>query len=43
MSTPSSPSWVPFMDHHHEVDLRDPHNGHDLVDAIGPELDVGYV
>lgn len=23
-------------------DLRDPHYGHDLVDAAGPLLDVGY-
>lgn len=41
VSNPSGSNWMPYMDNHHEVELRDPHTGNDLADAEGPIEDVG--
>lgn len=39
VSSPTRSYWLPYNDHFHSGD--DPHNGHALIDAVGPEMDVG--
>ncbi|XP_037809511.1 glycoprotein-N-acetylgalactosamine 3-beta-galactosyltransferase 1 isoform X1 [Lucilia sericata] len=41
LSTPAKPEWLLYEGHRHG-DINDPHASHDLIDASGPELDVGF-
>lgn len=44
VSNQTRPDWMPYSaDHFHEVELKDPHTGHDLNEAAGPLEGVGYV
>lgn len=41
LSTPEKPEWLLYDGHKHG-DINDPHASHDLIDAAGPENDVGF-
>lgn len=40
LSTPEKPEWLLYAGHKHG-DINDPHASHDLIDAAGPETDIG--
>lgn len=41
VSNPPRPYWAMVNHDHRDVELRDPHTGNDMADAVGPLQDVG--